>query len=122
MAFPITGVEFHFPVPSGIDSDTGVVITDSGKPIRLQKNSASVRKELCNINVKVRDSGWKAWFDYIQANYSATVDWEMAGVQLFTRAATSVEVKIIGYTDPVKPEKSPLFWTQSITLLYVADQ
>lgn len=122
MAFPTTGVQFKFPLPSGLKPDTGVVRTDSGKLIRLRKNSTSARQELASINVKIRDTNMKAWFDYIQANVGSTVDWELSGVQLFTRSSTSVEVVILGYTDPVKPESDPLHWEHQITLLYVQDQ
>ena len=122
MAFPTTGVQFKHPIPSAIKPDTGVVLTDSFKPIRLQKNSTSQRQEICFMNVRVRDNGMKAWLDYIEGNINTTVNWELAGVQLFTRAATSVQVKIIDYTDPLKPEKDPLHWDMQITLLYVADQ
>lgn len=122
MAFPIEGVEIHFPIPSDIHTDTEVIITDSAIPKRLVKNQSTARQEICKINVKIKDDYMKTWLDYIEANFSATVNWELSGVQLFTRASTSVQVKIVDYTEPIKPEKTPLHWDMQITLLYIGDQ
>lgn len=120
MDFPTTGVQFDLPIPSPVLSDTMPIISDSGKIRRLQKNSSSQRQELAVLTAKIRNTNMKAWFDFIQVNFGKEVGWSLSGVQLFTRAATDIQVLIVGYTDPSIPEDDPLHWQHQITLKYIS--
>jgi len=104
MAVPLTGVEILFPIAYQFNSDKLITETDQGGFQVTQKNSTSARIEECILNLKIRGTELKTFYDYIKANFGDIVTFTKTGIQIFNNASTSQSVRIVGYTSPVKIE------------------
>jgi len=110
----LTGVQILWGVYTDIANDKMLTETDDGQFHRLVINSTTQRSETCKLSIKVRVDVFGNFFRFIKSNFGEEVVFKTNGITIFTSDLENENVRIIGYSNPVRVQEK--YYTMEMSL------